>query len=95
MKGVHCLRISVLVLATYGAGLFWGSYLLAYLAKQPLLFYSIGELWPWWWGTIIVCLIVGLPLSAVSLMRRDFIGAFGLLSAFSLGLGFWLWTHMI
>jgi hypothetical protein len=83
MKAPCTLRRLVVILTACGALLFWSPFLLA-IHRYDVI---VGHYFPnigWWllYGGE-ACLLAVLPLSIVSLMRRDYlIGAFGLAVVF-------------
>jgi hypothetical protein len=89
MKVTLLLRASVLVLAACGAAIFWVPFLLTNSGNGRVLEYFFGQIDPLWFDVALICLIVTVPLSVLSLWRRDYIGVFGLAAALSVGLMIW------
>ena len=84
MKAANPLRVPVLIFATCGAVMFWSPYLIVDLGNEWLMTYFYSHVGPWWFGAAMACLFVAVPLSILSLLRRDFVGVFGLAAVLSI-----------
>ena len=83
MKGVRPFRLAMLTVATLAAAMLWMPMVLAIsfphpLAADPFLFMGVGRVW---WSVQALCSLLTFALTAVAVMRRDFISIFGFASA--------------
>jgi len=76
-----------------GAGMFWTPFLLLILGYDRLVGHHFPNIGPWLLYGGLACFLAVLPLSVVSLMRRDYVaGGLGLVVVFSAGFMIWGFT---
>jgi hypothetical protein len=83
------LRIAVLVTSLSSVAMTWGVIAYGLLTNPTNSFWFFGRVNPPWGLAAFALSGIGLVLSAVSLIRRDFVGIFGLVCSLAVLSGVW------
>ena len=87
MKRIRPFRLVVLVVATLSAGMLWAPAVAAIVLSPLLLvdpYLLMGRIW---WSIQLLCSVLTFALTAVAVMRRDFVSIFGFASVLSVYFG--------
>lgn len=83
------IRIAVLVTSLSSVAMTWGVIACGLLTTPSNSFWFFGRVNPPWGIAAFALSGIGLVLSAVSLIRRDFVGIFGLVCSLAVLSGVW------
>ena len=84
MKAIRPLRLGLLMAATCAAGMLWLPLLVGVALGGPILISDLGRVW---WSIQLLCSILTLALTAVAVMRCDFLSIYGFAASLSVYFG--------